>query len=169
MITLGILNGPNLNRLGKRPSCHYGAQSLEVLEHSWQALAKSLGFNLITFQSNSEGALIDALHAWDDKGVEGAVVNPAGYTHSSVALRDAIESIAFPCVEVHLSHIFAREPFRQTSLIAPVCIGTISGLGPFGYEAAIYYLLGLEQKREELVQNVSEVVGVDNSNPHMHR
>jgi 3-dehydroquinate dehydratase-2 len=133
-----ILNGPNLNLLGTREPETYGTQTLSDVE---EALVAAFPDVTLTFeQDNSEGALIDHLHAAHAGGVDGIVFNPGGYTHTSVALRDAVASIDPPVVEVHLSNVHAREDFRRTSRIAPVCVGQISGLGVSGYHLAVRYL-----------------------------
>jgi len=137
--SLLVLNGPNLNLLGTRDPGTYGTASLDAIESH---LAES--FPSVTFsfrQANGEGALIDHLHAAHEQALDGVVFNPGGYTHTSVALRDAVDAIDPPIVEVHLSNVHAREDFRRTSRIAPVCVGQISGLGPPGYSLAVRYLL----------------------------
>lgn len=139
-----ILNGPNLNLLGARDAAHYGTQTLADLEADLRAAFPEAG--LAFFQSNAEGALIDRLHAAHADGAAGVVFNPGGYTHTSVALRDAVAAIAPPVVEVHLSNIHGREAFRRTSRIAPACAGQISGLGAAGYHLAVQYLLREEGK-----------------------
>jgi 3-dehydroquinate dehydratase II len=137
---IGILNGPNLHRLGTREPEVYGSRTLADLEALLRADAESLGVAIECFQSNHEGALIDQLHAWAEAGLDGVVLNLAGYTHTSVALRDAIAATGLRCVEVHLSHIYRRESFRHTSLTAPACEGMITGLGFEGYRAALRHL-----------------------------
>lgn len=138
--TILVLNGPNLNFLGKREPEHYGSLTLEEINQRLQTAAHGLGVEVRFYQSNQEGALIDQIQAaaeWAD----GIVFNPGGYSHTSVALRDAISSVRLPAIEVHLSNIAAREEFRQRSLIAPVCLGSISGLGWRSYTAALTALV----------------------------
>lgn len=134
-----ILHGPNLNLLGKREPDVYGHDDLEMINQRLFDVGKELGIEVRAAQSNSEGRLIDLLHNaidWSD----GIVFNPGGYTHTSVALRDAISAIAIPVVEVHLSNIFGREEFRHKSLISPVCKGTITGFGWRSYLLGLYAL-----------------------------
>lgn len=133
-----VLNGPNLNLLGIRNPEHYGTEPLESLEQKVSAAFDDLTFEWV--QSNHEGVLIDTLHQAYAEDFAGVIFNPGGYTHTSVALHDAVEAIATPVVEVHLSNIHAREDFRRTSRIAPACMGQISGLGPAGYLLAVQYL-----------------------------
>ncbi|MFN3595872.1 MAG: type II 3-dehydroquinate dehydratase [Rubricoccaceae bacterium] len=135
-----VLNGPNLNLLGRREPDVYGAASLGDIE---AALRRAFpGVRLAFEQHNGEGALIDALHAADAARMTGVVLNAGGFTHTSVALRDAVAAIEVPVVEVHLSNVYAREAFRHTSLLAPVCVGVIAGFGPAGYALAVRYLTG---------------------------
>lgn len=130
-----LLNGPNLNLLGTREPDVYGSVTLTQIETDLAALAAERGDEIRAFQSNSEGTLVDYLHdaaSWAD----GALFNPGGYTHTSVALRDAISAVSYPVVEVHLSNPAAREDFRHVSFIAGVCLGTVAGFGATGYESA---------------------------------
>lgn len=135
-----VLNGPNLNLLGQRPSQHYGSMSLPELEAGLQAAAERLQLSLSCFQSNHEGALLDRLHASLNDGTAGLIINAGAYTHTSIALADALEVVSYPLIEVHLSNLYAREPFRHHSFIAPKALGQISGLGPQGYFLALQAL-----------------------------
>ena len=136
---LYILNGPNLNLLGQRDPDTYGRRSLDEIESDLRETFSDVDFEF--HQSNHEGMLIDRLHEAHTERIRGVVFNPGGFTHTSVALRDAVAAIIPPVVEVHLSNIAAREPFRRESLIAPVCVGSIVGLGAVGYRLAVRYLL----------------------------
>jgi 3-dehydroquinate dehydratase-2 len=140
-VKLLILNGPNLNRLGKREPGIYGAETLEDIERHLNVVAAKQGVELTFFQSNVEGALIDKIHEAEDIDLDGIVFNPGAYTHYSIALRDAVASIQVPVIEIHISNIHSREQFRQTSVIAPVCVGQLSGFGTDGYALAIQAFL----------------------------
>jgi 3-dehydroquinate dehydratase-2 len=131
-----ILHGPNLNLLGQREPEIYGSLTLAQIDQRLVALGSELALEVRSFQSNQEGVLIDVLHealSW----AAGIIFNPGGYTHTSVALRDAITAIDLPVIEVHLSNIYAREEFRRQSLIAPACLGTIAGFGWYSYALAL--------------------------------
>ena len=130
-----ILNGPNLNLLGQREPEIYGRETLRDIELLCEQRAEELGIEIACFQSNSEGALVDALH--EHREWDGVVLNAAAYTHTSLALADAIAATQLPTIEVHLSNIHAREEIRHTSLIAPVVWGQVSGFGYRGYLAAL--------------------------------
>ena len=136
-----VLNGPNLNRLGTREPETYGHETLADLEERCRGVASELGVTLRFEQSNHEGVLIDWLHEASDAGALGVVLNPAGFSHTSVALRDAVSAIAIPVIEVHISNIHAREPFRHVSLVSGAARGTIAGLGTAGYGLAMRSLV----------------------------
>ena len=140
-MTFLVLHGPNLNLLGTREPEVYGHETLEDINRQLTDLGRELGVNLVFFQSNHEGALIDRIHAARTEEIAGMVINPGGLTHTSVALRDAITAVAIPTVEVHLSNVHAREEFRRHSYLAPVVLGQIAGLGAFGYQLAVRGLL----------------------------
>lgn len=142
MKTIAILNGPNLDRLGLREPEIYGHQSLVDLEQLLKAAAKSLQVQVACFQSNHEGALIDRINQLAASDVSGLIINPAAYTHTSLALRDAIAGSGIPCIEVHISNLYQREAVRHHSMTADACVGVISGLGFEGYVAALRYLAG---------------------------
>ena len=136
MTSILVLNGPNLNLLGQRQPEVYGATTLAEIEETCRAKARDMGLGLDFLQSNSEGALIDAIHT--ARGVhDGLILNAGAYTHTSIALMDAISSVELPAIELHLSNVHARESFRHTSYIARVAVGVICGFGPAGYELAI--------------------------------
>ena len=137
-----VLHGPNLNTLGRREPAIYGTTTLEEINARLAARAAELGGEAVTLQSNAEGALIDFLQA-EGPSAAGLVLNAGGLSHTSVALRDAVAGMGRPAIEVHLSNIYAREPFRHTSLLAPVCRGQICGLGWRGYVFALEALLAM--------------------------
>jgi 3-dehydroquinate dehydratase-2 len=137
-----LLNGPNLNLLGTRETLVYGTTTLPEIEAMATERAKVLGAEIRAFQSNSEGALIDWLQA-QQKDASGVVINAGAYTHTSVALRDAIAGCGLPTIEVHISNVWKREPFRHQSLLSEVCVGVIAGLGVAGYTLAIEALVDI--------------------------
>ena len=136
-----VVHGPNLNLLGTREPEHYGRITLADINLTLACLADSVGVELEAFQSNHEGALIERIHAAREQGVRAIIINPAAYTHTSVALRDALAAVAIPFVEVHLSNVHAREPFRHHSYFSDLAVGVICGLGHEGYRLALEYLL----------------------------
>ena len=153
LIPILVLHGPNLNLIGEREPQIYGHVTLEEINQQLVLLGHELGLDVRYFQSNYEGALIDALHDarhW----ARGIALNPGGYTHTSVALRDAVASISLPVIEVHLSNPQAREDFRHLSLIAPVCVGTITGFGWHSYALALRALR--ELVAADMEHNVTE-------------
>lgn len=131
-----IINGPNLNMLGVREPEKYGTTTLTDIENGLRAYSIELGVDIETFQNNTEGEIINKIQQALGN-FDGIIINPGGYTHTSVAIRDAISSVNLPCVEVHMTNIHAREEFRQKSLIAPVCVGQISGFGANVYELGL--------------------------------
>ena len=136
MTKILVLNGPNLQLLGTRKKEVYGSVTLEEIRHNLEKTAAELGVELDFYQSNHEGDIVDRIGNAKKEKVDGIVINPAAYTHTSIAIRDAIEGVSIPAIEIHLSNIHAREEFRHKSMTAPVCIGQIAGLGPDGYEWA---------------------------------
>ncbi len=137
-----VLHGPNLNRLGSREPEIYGTKTLRQIDDELQSAARDLGDELRCIQSNSEGALCDAIHQAADDHFDGIILNPAGYGHTSVVLRDALLSVSLPVVEVHLSNPASREPFRRTSMVSDVVWGTIAGFGSMSYLLALTALHG---------------------------
>ena len=132
-----LLNGPNLNLLGTREPALYGKDTLEAIEKRAAEVARECGHELVAFQSNAEHELIERIHRARSEGVAFLIVNPGAFTHTSIALRDAILATGLPFLEVHLSNTQARESFRRHSYFSDIAIGVISGLGAFGYEAAV--------------------------------
>ncbi len=140
-IRILVIHGPNLNLLGTREPEHYGRVTLSDINMALARMAEGASVDLETFQSNHEGALVERIHAAREQGVRAIIINPAAYTHTSVALRDALSAVAIPFVEVHLSNVHAREPFRHHSYFSDLAIGVICGLGHEGYLLALEYLL----------------------------
>ena len=136
-----IIHGPNMNLLGKRDKSIYGNDALEDINNMLHEKAKKLEIEIDIFQSNWEGAIIDKLHQVIDSDIDGVIINPGAYTHYSIAIRDAIEVLNIPVIEVHLSNIFGREDFRKQSVTAPVCIGQITGFGLNSYLLALDALI----------------------------
>jgi 3-dehydroquinate dehydratase-2 len=137
MATILVLHGPNLNLLGSREPELYGRQSLADINQSLQQQAQSGGHHLLAMQSNAEYELVERIHDARHEGVNFIVFNPAAFTHTSVALRDALLAVAIPFIEVHLSNVHAREPFRRQSYFSDIAVGVICGLGSLGYELAL--------------------------------
>lgn len=136
-----VLHGPNLNLLGMREPETYGSTKLEEINRSLSILAQNAGIKLSSFQSNAEGELVDRIHQAIHDEVDFIIINPAAYTHTSIALRDALVATALPFIEVHLPNIFSRESFRRDSYFSDRALGIISGLGAKGYELALEYAL----------------------------
>lgn len=137
MRRLLLLNGPNLNLLGSREPAVYGSGTLAELERDLVSQASALGHELICFQSNHEGLLIDRIHSARTEGIAFILINPGAFTHTSIALRDALLGVAIPFIEVHLSNVHARESFRHHSYLSDIAAGVIVGLGPIGYRLAL--------------------------------
>ena len=150
MSNILILNGPNLNLLGTREPEHYGAATLDDIIAALRVQSESTGVQLSDFQSNAEHELVEKVQEAPSKGIDFIIINPAAFTHTSVGLRDALQAVGIPFIEVHLSNIFAREEFRKESFFSDIAVGVISGLGPVGYElaltAAVKYLEKAESK-----------------------
>ncbi len=134
-----IINGPNLNLLGTREPQIYGSTTLADIERDAAAKGREWGLDVACYQSNSEGDLVSRIHAARGEGVEGIIINAGAYTHTSVAIRDALAGVAVPFVEVHISNVHKREPFRHHSYLSDQAVGVIVGLGVYGYEAALRY------------------------------
>ena len=137
MARLLLLNGPNLNLLGTREPAVYGATTLEAIEQRAVAVAREAGHELTAFQSNAEHELINRIHQAGRDSVAFIIFNPAAFTHTSVALRDALLGVKVPFIELHLSNTYAREPFRRTSYFTDIAVGCVMGLGAYGYELAV--------------------------------
>jgi 3-dehydroquinate dehydratase-2 len=142
-----VMHGPNLNLLGTREPLIYGAKSLEELNQQLKLKATDAKFSLATFQSNSESELIHAIHEAAQHHIEYLIINPAAFTHTSLALRDAILAVQIPFIEVHLSNIYARESFRQQSWFSDIALGVISGLGTDGYLLALQAIININREQ----------------------
>ena len=149
-----LIQGPNLNRLGKREPSLYGTLTLDALHERLTALSMQLGADLDVFVSNHEGDIIDRLHLAADAGVQFVILNAGGLSHTSVVLRDALLAVALPFIEVHITNIYAREPFRRTSLLSDIALGCITGLGVMGYELALLKAISY-LKQEPICFNMS--------------
>jgi 3-dehydroquinate dehydratase-2 len=136
-----VINGPNLNLLGAREPDQYGTDTLAAIEARLAKRAKQAGVRLVTFQSNSEAELVERIQQASRDKVDFILINPAAYTHTSVAMRDSLAAVAIPFVEIHLSNVFAREAFRHRSYFSDIAVGIISGLGAKGYELALEFAL----------------------------
>lgn len=141
MARLLVVNGPNLNLLSKRETSHYGVLSLNAINDQLTALASHHGHELIHFQSNAEHALIDRIHEAADENIAFIIINPAAFTHTSIALRDALLAVEIPFIEVHLSNVYAREPFRKHSYFSDIAAGVILGLGADSYRLALDHVI----------------------------
>lgn len=137
MAQILVINGPNLNLLGTREVTHYGTDTLDSIEARLQTLAEAFGHDLSFYQDNHEGHLLDLIHLAGAHGVDFIIINPAAFTHTSVALRDALLGVNIPFIEVHLSNVHAREPFRAHSYFSDVAVGVICGFGATSYELAL--------------------------------
>ncbi|NPA61557.1 MAG: type II 3-dehydroquinate dehydratase [Epsilonproteobacteria bacterium] len=135
-----VIQGPNLNMLGHREQNIYGPMKLDDIHSQMESFAKQSGVEIEFFQSNLEGEIVDRIQECLGDA-DGIIINPAGYTHTSIAIRDAISAVQIPTVEVHISNIYSREEFRKKSLIAPVCAGQIAGFGPFSYHLAMIAII----------------------------
>lgn len=142
-----VINGPNLNLLGTREPEQYGTDTLVAIETRLSEQAKKAGVGLMTYQSNSEAELVERIQQAGRDKVDFILINPAAYTHTSVAMRDALSAVGIPFIEVHLSNVFARESFRHQSYFTDIAVGIIGGLGAKGYELALEYALQYTTKR----------------------
>ncbi len=143
-----VLHGPNLNLLGTREPKVYGRETLEAINRRLAVAGRAAGATVLSFQSNLEGELINRVHQGKAEGIDFIIINPAGYTHSSVALRDALAGVAIPFVEVHLSNVHSREAFRHRSYFSDLAVGVICGLGSRGYDFALQFALDRAPKSD---------------------
>ncbi len=137
MATVTVLNGPNLNLLGVREPGLYGHQTLEKIQNRMELLAGTLGHSLKFFQSNAEHEIVEQIHQAFERSVDFIIINPAAYTHTSIAIRDALLATNIPFIEIHLSNVYARESYRKQSYLSDIARGVITGLGAMGYELAL--------------------------------
>jgi 3-dehydroquinate dehydratase-2 len=135
-VRIAVLNGPNLNLLGTREPALYGRESLDDVERALRTVASELGTDVEFAQHNGEGEMIDTIHKLRGR-VDGVIINAGAYTHTSIAIRDALAAIAIPFIEVHVTNVYAREPERRHSMLAPAAVGVVCGLGAYGYELAL--------------------------------
>ena len=147
-----VIQGPNINMLGLREQQIYGPMKMEDIHAQMKAFADQNGVEIEFFQSNLEGEIVDRIQECMGDA-DGIIINPAAYTHTSIAIRDALAAVQLPAIEVHLSNIHAREEFRHKSLTAPVCAGQIVGMGPFGYHLALVGMLQILKEIEAMKQN----------------
>ncbi len=141
-----LLNGPNLNLLGTREPGIYGAETLQSIEQRLAQQAQAAAASVSVFQSNSEAALVDRIQQARREGIDFIIINPAAYTHTSIAMRDALAAVGIPFIELHLSNVYAREPFRHRSYFSDLAVGVITGLGARGYELALAYAIQHESR-----------------------
>ena len=142
MATILVLNGPNLNLLGTREPEHYGSDTLQDIQQRLEKMAHAAGHQLAFAQSNAEHELVEMVHQAQRNGIDFIIINPAAYTHTSVALRDALSGVRIPFIEIHLSNVAAREAFRQQSFFSDIAVGTIAGFGADSYELALQAAVG---------------------------
>jgi 3-dehydroquinate dehydratase-2 len=150
-----VIQGPNLNMLGVREQNIYGPMKLEDIHSQMKAYAEQSGIEIEFFQSNLEGEIVDKIQECLGDA-DGIIINPAAYTHTSIAIRDAIKAVALPTIETHISNVYAREEFRQKSLIAPVCAGQVTGFGPFSYHMAMVGMVQILQEIQQMKKAQSE-------------
>jgi len=144
-----VINGPNMNMLGRRETSIYGTTSLEGIEKLTRLKALTIGAEIDFFQSNHEGELIDRIHTAQSLGIDAFIINPGGLTHTSVSLRDALLAVGIPFIEVHLTKVSSREIFRQVNYFSDIAAGSISGFGPLGYELAVEAVWNLYGKKAQ--------------------
>lgn len=156
-----VIQGPNLNMLGVREQNIYGPMKLEDIHSQMKAYAEQSKMEIDFFQSNLEGEIVDKIQECLGDA-QGIIINPAAYTHTSIAIRDAIKAVAIPTIETHISNVYAREEFRQKSLIAPVCAGQVTGFGPFSYHMA---MVGMVQILQEIGQMQAAQAAQDEQKP----